>query len=327
MEVREATEADVPAIVSLLKLSLGETLMPKSEKYWRWKHFENPFGKSPTLLCWEGDMLIGVRAFMRWQWREGKRIYSALRAVDTATHTGYQGKGIFKKLTLALVDACTKHNDHFVFNTPNKQSKPGYVKMGWEEAGRLPINVAIVRPMKIARNLFTRPDSVTVEENSLRYYLDHPSLDSLIEHERGKTINITTNISVSYLKWRYMNVPVADYVAIGEEEAGRLVGLIIGRIKDSRLGNELRVTDFFFQGDHVRDRLIKKIKLNAKLWGVDYCTMTGTYAGNGNLLRYPIALNVPVGPIVTIRSLALNDLDDLKNFKKWSPTLGDLELF
>src|SRR5688572_13844447 len=100
MQIREATELDIPIIVDLLKLSLGESLMPKSEAYWRWKHVENPFGASPVLLCFEDDMLIGVRAFMRWQWFHNGKIQTAVRAVDTATHPAHQGKGIFKKLTL-----------------------------------------------------------------------------------------------------------------------------------------------------------------------------------------------------------------------------------
>jgi len=99
MHVREATPDDIPAIVSLLKVSLGESLMPKSEAFWRWKHVDNPFGKSPVLLACKGDMLIGVRAFMRWEWKRESIIYKSVRAVDTATHPEYYGNGIFKKLT------------------------------------------------------------------------------------------------------------------------------------------------------------------------------------------------------------------------------------
>ena len=74
MTIREASGQDTAAIVSLLKLSLGEALMPKSESYWKWKHWDNPFGKSPVLLAFEKNELIGVRAFMRWDWtRNGKR--------------------------------------------------------------------------------------------------------------------------------------------------------------------------------------------------------------------------------------------------------------
>lgn len=327
MEIREATEADIPAIVALLKLSLGESLMPKSERYWRWKHIENPFGRSPVLLCWEGNMLIGVRAFMRWEWKEDKKIYSAVRAVDTATHTEHQGKGIFKRLTLALVDFCRQQKDDFVFNTPNKQSKPGYLKMGWQEAGKLPINVNLARPIGMMRNLIYKSDLIKPEDSSLRYYLEHPGLESLIESRLNQTKNITTNVSKDYLKWRYLDVPVADYVAMGEAEGNTLTGLIVGRIKKTRLGNEFRVTDFFLKEDNAGEGLLKQIKKNKKMWKIDYCTITGTTGDRQKKFLRQFSLRIPVGPVVTIRALGLTDLSALKNFNKWSPSLGDLELF
>src|SRR5688572_23337100 len=107
MDIREATDSDIPEIIALLKISLGESLMPKSERYWRWKHIENPFGRSPVILCWDEGKLVGVRAFMRWEWISEGQLYRAVRAVDTATHPDYQGKGIFKKLTLSLVESCS----------------------------------------------------------------------------------------------------------------------------------------------------------------------------------------------------------------------------
>src|SRR5690606_11778858 len=103
MEVRHATPDDIPAIVDLLKLSLGEQLMPKSEEFWRWKHLQNPFGESPVLLAFDQDTLTGVRAFMHWRWSTNTNTYSAVRAVDTATHPEYQGRGIFRTLTQKLV--------------------------------------------------------------------------------------------------------------------------------------------------------------------------------------------------------------------------------
>ncbi len=30
-----------------------------------------------------------------------------------------------------------------VFNTPNDQSRPGYLKMGWSEVGRVPVAVRL----------------------------------------------------------------------------------------------------------------------------------------------------------------------------------------
>jgi N-acetylglutamate synthase-like GNAT family acetyltransferase len=60
MEIRPATKNDIPAIIKLLKASLGESLMPKSEAYWQWKHINNPFGASPVWIATEADQIIGV---------------------------------------------------------------------------------------------------------------------------------------------------------------------------------------------------------------------------------------------------------------------------
>ena len=135
MQIREADHSDIPEILGVLKASLGETSSKKTEEVWRFKHIENPFGESLVLVAEEDNKIIGVRAFMRWEWQRGEEVYSAFRAVDTATHPGHQGKGVFKKLTLKALEIGGKRGDHFVFNTPNSQSKPGYLKMGWNEVG------------------------------------------------------------------------------------------------------------------------------------------------------------------------------------------------
>ena len=147
MKIREASKDDTSGILNVLKASLGETSSRKTERVWNYKHVNNPFGKSLVLLAEENNQVIGVRAFMRWKWQYGENIYSALRAVDTATHPDHQGKGVFKKLTLKALEIAGEMGDHFVFNTPNTQSKPGYLKMGWKEVAKLNVRLVPVNPI------------------------------------------------------------------------------------------------------------------------------------------------------------------------------------
>ncbi|SHG57475.1 N-acetylglutamate synthase, GNAT family [Chryseolinea serpens] len=328
MEIRPATDADIPAIVTLLKQSLGESLMPKSDRYWRWKHVENPFGPSPVLLCLENGELIGVRAFMRWEWyRQGQR-FKAVRAVDTATHPDHQGKGIFKNLTLSLVKSCTQEGDDFVFNTPNQQSKPGYLKMGWMEAGRLPVRLGIRRPFHMLKNIVAGNGAGLPDETSdLANHLNHPQLAELCQDHLAQMNDTTTHISPHYLRWRYQDVPVAAYVAAAEEKNGKLTGLLVGRIKVSRLGRELRVTDCFLRGDNAGKDLMKQLRTHKKKWNYDYITVAGTLSPAATRLFAPGTVKLSKGPIVTVRPLALTNLGALMNFNQWSPSLGDLELF
>lgn len=329
MEIREATEQDIPAIVGLLKLSLGESLMPKSEHYWQWKHLDNPFGRSPVLVCLENGELIGVRAFMRWEWICSGTVYRAVRAVDTATHPKHQGKGIFKKLTLSLVEKCVNEGSDFVFNTPNLQSKPGYLKMGWIEAGRLPISFRIDRPFSMLKNLVAKPsfDAGSEVTGELNHYLRHPGIEALISADRLKTNAMVSNVSVRYLQWRYCTVPVASYVAIGDEINGELNGLIIGRIKETRLGREFRITDFFQHPERNINGLSRKMKDFKRKWSIDYTTITGIPSCNGSKNIHSRWLKGELGPVVTVRALRTTNLGKLISFSNWSPSLGDLELF
>lgn len=326
MEIRTATEHDIPLIVELLKKSLGEELMPKSQEYWQWKHIDNPFGKSPVILAFENDTLVGVRAFMRWQWRSAGQIFESVRAVDTATHPDYQGRGIFKKLTLELLGYCEREKWHFVFNTPNGNSKPGYLKMGWKEAGKLPISIPVVHPFSIALNMSRlKQSSIRVDDTTGKLYLQHSGLEELLKQNSARCKDqIITAHSVSSLLWRYQNVPVAKYFTRTLQSAGKLNVLLVYRLKSSKAGNELRVTDIFMDADKYRAEVRAMVKELVKLHAADYVTVSGLNSWLNGAALY--LRKLPVGPVVTVRNITF-DANTLRNFNGWSPSVGDLELF
>ncbi|MFJ8436497.1 GNAT family N-acetyltransferase [Kitasatospora sp. NPDC094019] len=152
---RPPAEPDLPAVLDLLTASLaGGPTGTRTAEFFTWKHLRNPFGASPGLIAETPDgRLAGVRLFLRWQWRPGgadSRPVDAVRPVDTATHPDFQGRGIFRRLTLDLLEQVAG-DTALVFNTPNGNSLPGYRKMGWQELGRVPVAVRAVRPAAFAR--------------------------------------------------------------------------------------------------------------------------------------------------------------------------------
>src|SRR3954462_4949881 len=90
------TTADEPAVLDLLRSSLGEgPAGTRTAEFFRWKHLANPFGPSFMLVARSDGEIIGLRAFMRWRFSAGGRDHAAVRAVDTATHPAHRGRGIF----------------------------------------------------------------------------------------------------------------------------------------------------------------------------------------------------------------------------------------
>lgn len=322
MQVRSAQEKDIPSIVELLKLSLGESLMPKSESFWRWKHIDNPFGKSPVLLAFENDKLVGVRAMMLWDWVYQGKIYKAARAVDTATHPDFHGKGIFKNLTMSILEECRSIGVEFIFNTPNQSSKPGYIKMGWMEAGRLPVSFKVFQPFRIGASML----GLVSRRNQLSAEWITPGSDNRIDELVTKYLSLDTNqictsLSSQYLKWRYVDVPVAKYLNVSQGN-DLLSALVIGRIKDSKFGREMRITECIHSGDVDARQLNSLIRDKAKSLSVDFITVSGVSKAPG------FWLTLPVGPAVTILDLKeFQHFDKLIKFGNWAPTLGDLELF
>lgn len=314
VQIREAKDTDTAAIIAVLKASLGESKLKKSEEIWRYKHLDNPFGKSLVLLAVENDEVIGVRAFMRWKWQLDSKVYQAFRAVDTATHPDHQGKGIFKKLTLKAIELGASQGDHFIFNTPNDQSLPGYLKMGWKEVGKLPVRLIPVNPLRWSAN---RDSGYMILRSC-----DEADTERLCEtHNRGsrEKKKLFTPKSLNYLNWRYQENPLQNYdVRVG---TGYYVA---GYVKDHGRFREFRVVEHLYEDRAAFKELKEHVSSMAREHGVHFVSM-GNMGKSMSLLR----VAGQFGPMLTFRNITLNP-EDASHYcviDNWAYTLGDLELF
>ena len=202
---RRLEDRDIEPVLELMRLSLGESsLLARTPALFQWKHLDNPFGRSIALVAEEDDRIVGLRTFMRWdlQIPDGG-LLKCVRAVDTATHPDYQRRGIFRRLTEEGVEIASAEGIDLVFNTPNELSKPGYLKMGWQEVGRIG---AMVRPSLILLRPGPSSDSTTAEE-----YLREPIQVLDPRHGDRPARGARTPRSADYLQWRFASHPTARY--------------------------------------------------------------------------------------------------------------------
>ena len=332
MQIRPATPQDKPAMIELLKKSLGEGLIPKSEALWDWKHEQNPFGASFVLLAEENGVLIGLRAFMQWQWQWNGNVYKAIRAVDTATHPAHQGKGIFKKLTLQQLELCKQQGIHFVFNTPNDQSRPGYLKMGWVQQGKMPLKLQVLNPIALAYAIaFKKGKGAATADDPTPAQTWDPRVFDLMKNYSVNDEHLNTAISSSYIRWRYADNPLFRYNYFTDFENF----LLIGRIKSHSFTRELRLVDCMLFNNASANKRINSLISKAV---IPYCKKNKvqviSFSGQ-QYQSYQSALNwmgvIPVqnrGPIVTLRDLNMNErFPELLDIKNWGYSLGDMELF
>ncbi|SHF91513.1 Acetyltransferase (GNAT) domain-containing protein [Salegentibacter echinorum] len=312
MKIRKATENDIPAIVQVLKASLGEDQLELSEKVWRYKHVDNPYGKSIVLIAEENSQIIGVRALMRWQWQQGEMKYEALRAVDTATHPKHQGKGIFKKLTLQAIEIAKKNGDHFIFNTPNEQSRPGYLKMGWDQVGK--VNIGIKPSLNFLK--FKLPTKYKVKKKNSISEIDN--LCGKWNTNLRKKSGLFTIKSAEILKWRYEKNPLQKYEVVTGEGY-----YIAAYIKNRGKVKEFRIAECIFDekviGRKELQKVIKKIGSGFSFHVMSFSPKLLSLNGKKG----------DFGPILTLNALNLRSSEEtgFLNIKNWHNSLGDLELF
>lgn len=309
MLIRESTEADIPAIVTLLKKSLGETSSPKSIDYWIWKHIENPFGASMVLVAENEGQLIGVRAMMRWSWQKGNNVFISLRAVDTSTHPDHQGRGIFTVLTQKMVERAHDQDFNFIFNTPNPKSLPGYLKLGWTIVGKLTVGFSFL--LSNFRSCSSFRHSVT----------DFSSLDDLCNRwntHQETTQHLFTPKSSAYLKWRYFNNPVINYFV--HTTPTMFLAMYIRKRNNF---TELRVAELICLDQKGEDQKI--VKSLIRQWANEQKASFITFAPQIKSWMPGIKMNLPIGPILTTKKVTV-DLPSFNN-TKMAFQLGDMELF
>ena len=316
--IRESKREDIEAIISLQKQSLGEGLIPRSKAFWHWKHEMNPFGSSPVLLAWDNDQLVGLRAFMNWQWNFEGQTFRALRAVDTATRPDWQGKGLFKKLTLSLLEKEKLNGKAFVFNTPNKQSLPGYLKMGWRWFVKPDLNIRF-GSLKGFLNPSSSAQAAPQEWNLNQF--DWKVLDAWLINQTNSGIYTPKNSD--YLKWRYRDIPEFNYFGAFTEKNGG--ALIIARIKITANLPELRITELKGANtSYIKSTVSNMIKFYSPAF--ISCMASFSKAMPFPLKNTGFVQFSNLGPKVVLRKInALPEPLLIKDNWKW--TTGDMELF
>lgn len=319
-------------------MALGWSDDERFAPYYRWKHAENPFGASPAWVAVADGRVVGFRAFLRWELERDGQVVRVVRAVDTATDPTMQRQGIFSRLTGHALEAMAEAGVAFVYNTPNAKSRPGYLKLGWVDVGRVPV---AVRPLslrsmgRIARSALgargpvrARPSdqgNARVERWSLPsragvaavdLLADKDGVAGLLASQPGSGDRLRTRRSPEFLAWRYGFGPL-QYRAV-PAGSGAADGFVIVRVRHRGEAVEAAVCEVLVPG---ADRVLARRALAraARAVDADYLLMAGPGA--------VVAGFVPVpgqGLALVWRSVTETVAPPLRS---WALGLGDIELF
>jgi GNAT superfamily N-acetyltransferase len=320
VEIRRMDESHSTAVRALVAEAMGWKDEDELAGFFRWKHSENPFGTSPAWVAISRDgRLAGLRVLLRWEFLRNGQVIRAVRAVDTATHPDFRGRGIFTRLTVHALEDLAREPVAFVFNTPNDQSRPGYLKMGWQVVGRLPIAVRVRAPTALARMVGAR---VTAERESEATEVGLPASEALAGDDLERLLDrierppgLWTHRTPAFLRWRY-GLPLLSYRVL-PATASLADGLVVFRVRRRGPARELVVADALAPpgGERAVRRLVG-VALRGT--GADYALRLA--APDASLARFGSRF----GPVLTWRRVTEHRMPEPP---QWRLALGDIELF
>ncbi|HEV2124503.1 MAG TPA: GNAT family N-acetyltransferase [Chloroflexota bacterium] len=343
--IRSCSGEDEPALLELVRGAFGEP--PGGQKttaFWRWKHVENPFGPSYALCAIDAPTgtIAALRVLMRWTLRAPDgAIRRPVRAVDTATHPDHQRRGLFSELTRFAIQDLANQGVPFVFNTPNRNSLPGYLKMGWQVVARWPVYVRPVRWRNTIRHLVGKSASVPYDidltaagAGLLHWKVFHkrygPAVKEVVEaHEQGRRqVGYRTERTLDYLDWRYGAHPHLEYHVHALASEGGLEGFLILRPALGASGLQaLLITELFVR----RPSVLSVARLLRSLVCQRSCDYLSGYAAAGTFERkafFQTGFLPAPGRGSTFAARPLNAVSpDPTRRRSWDLTLGELEIF
>ncbi len=289
---------DVPIddVLDVLNTSLGTR---HDTTWFSWKHLDNPFGPSLGWAAVGADGLLGVRLFMPWQLRLDDRVLSVLRPVDTATATRARGRGIFTALTQhALATVSKAPGISLIFNTPNRNSRPGYLRMGWTLLPPLSHGIWPAWPGRVAQ--LATDDSV------------FDAFDAV----NGDAGRMRTARSARVMRWRYDGAAGISYGMARLRQSDTPNGIVY--CVSTRRGIRVLLLQELAGSPRDRKYLLNSVARLEGAWAVMASTGPGALA-----LCQGVALRRGHS-ILAVRQLSPGPVDPMK-LASWALTLGDLE--
>lgn len=307
--VRLATDQDADAVVDVCASALGWSDPTFDRALFAWKHFSNAFGRSIIVVAEGTNGLLAVRPLMQWRFVDGRETVRAARAVDTATLPEAQGRGLFRTLTEAGLRELADRDYAFVFNTPNDQSRPGYLKMGWEDVGPISFGFGLSRPtslVRIARSR-TAAEKPSIPTPNLGVDVAVGLASADLEYPRADDGRRRTAHSLDTLTWRYCRGPIS-YRWLATSESG---GCVV-RLRRRGHSRELLVAQLV--GRTSAASAWEAVREAMRTSEADYCLAPAGFGATRTIRR--------LGP-----SLALRKVGEVPSADMFAWTPGDIELF
>lgn len=221
-------------ITSFLKsASLAHKIPQKSEEWFHWKFEGSPYGKAILACAFDGDETVGCVGIGFGQMTFGDKLLSCALSYETFVHPNYQGCHLFTKLTKLAEEECSRRGVDVLYNFPNSNSLPGFIKRGWTAKRITTYKIKLCKPLKCILHISDIKKGFTPLDSNLIQIRNNNIIDLGVVAQNGVFIPQWSN---QYIKWRFLTYPVGCYWIYNENDVFAIFRLgRRGKLKQAEL--------------------------------------------------------------------------------------------
>lgn len=274
-------------------------------------------------------------------------------SLNTLTKKEYWGQGIFTGLAEKTYQRASSDNKLFCYGAPNPNSHPGFLKkLNFHDLGNIPLWVKPLIPsslisQKTGKNwlgnmvkwsdLLIRPKFQKNPRYTIQK-LDESNID-LINTLWDKVKNrypVCFVRNSKYVKWRYLDMPLREYISYIVLEGDVICGFIVGRVMEVSGIHCGMIADFMFLDQH-NEAASYLLKYLINLFYQKRVSLIGSLMlshtkeaeilKNNRFFICPTFLEPQPFPIIfRLFDENYSDKDILDNFQNWFFTMGDYDV-
>lgn len=255
-----------------------------SAQEFAYKHYQNPYKVSRPVFHEEAadGEVAGVNAFLGANFLVHNAVHFAAQSCDSAVLPHHQGKGIFSRILRTAEEQLAAESLAFLYGFPNKNSYPGFKKLGWTHVGDftrafLPLKAEKLLAKKVGKlatiakvfnPLLTsklvraakRTGHLQVQEHASCPFT--PEDFAIINQVPG----IMTQRSREYYTWKVDNNPIRKFKYAVARKEETLQGFIIWELQ----GCSINILDWQCQDSTVLARLLYSLKDQGDVINISY---------------------------------------------------------
>jgi GNAT acetyltransferase-like protein len=290
--LREASEADIPAICRLMRRAFPDNAK-SHEEILRWQYWGNPYGP-PVAWVWDdAGVVVGHHTCIRYAAMvEGKPATVGM-GIDAAIDPDYQGRRLLTPLAKRMYNEAGKAGMPYTLSYPNDKSMRGIGRAGWQELGLLRTHLLMLDSSWFAKRAHVPRVVVSIARLALRAKpprgtftttetsVPPADVDDLWNALQPAILNGVIRDS-TWFEWRYLQRPVVDaavapYRYFATRRDGRLVGVAVTTQREQRGGIFTYLLEFLAVDDEAARSLLQVAAENAAgSVGVLLATLPGT---------------------------------------------------